>query len=400
MPVFAYTGRGAGKRVRGAIEAPDRTAALGELRRRAVLVTRIEEKAPGRRHRSASRGGVKARELAVFARQLSTMIDAGLPLVQGLAILAEQGESRILRRVTVEVARSVQTGSTLADAMKRHPRTFDDLFTNLVAAGEAGGILDVILRRLSSYIEKAAALQRKVKAALVYPATVIGVAAIVVTFMLTFVVPTFARMFATAGTELPAATRAVLWLSDCVRSWLLLIVAGMAGATLGLRRWRRTERGRAALDGLVLRLPGIGELARKAAVARFARTLGTLVASGVPIVEGLRITAGATGNAVVERAILHSRRAVIGGRTLAEPLRASAVFPIMAAQMIAVGEHTGALDSMLGKIADFYEDEVDTAVGALTALIEPLMIVILGLVIGGLVMAMYLPIFKMVTLVG
>jgi len=297
------------------------------------------------------------------------------------------------------VARQVEAGSTLADALRRHPRTFDDLFTNLVQVGETGGILDTVLQRLSQYIEKAAALKRKVKAAMIYPATIIGVAFLVVIFMLTFVIPTFAAMFKGLGAELPLPTQIVLWLSDFVRGYILLIIAAIAGAVYMLRRYYKTENGKSAIDALLLKLPIFGTLIRKVAVARFTRTFGTLVSSGVPILEGLRITARTAGNKVVEKAVMQCRAAVTAGKTLAEPLKASGVFPPMVTQMISVGEQTGALDAMLGKIADFYDDEVDTAVGALTALLEPLMIVILGVIIGGLVVAMYLPIFRLVTLI-
>jgi len=319
--------------------------------------------------------------------------------VQCLNLLAEQRDQKTLRGAPANVARQDEAGSTLADALRRHPRTFDDLFTNLVQVGETGGILDTVLQRLSQYIEKAAALKRKVKAAMIYPATIIGVAFLVVIFMLTFVIPTFAAMFKGLGAELPLPTQIVLWLSDFVRGYILLIIAAIAGAVYMLRRYYKTENGKSAIDALLLKLPIFGTLIRKVAVARFTRTFGTLVSSGVPILEGLRITARTAGNKVVEKAVMQCRAAVTAGKTLAEPLKASGVFPPMVTQMISVGEQTGALDAMLGKIADFYDDEVDTAVGALTALLEPLMIVILGVIIGGLVVAMYLPIFRLVTLI-
>jgi type IV pilus assembly protein PilC len=382
----------------GEIEASDRSAAVGELRRRAILVTKIVEKSAPRVTFKFG-GKVSDKEMAIFTRQFSTMIDAGLPLVQCLNILAEQSDSKTLRSVTGQVARNVEAGSTLADALRRHPRTFDDLFTNLVEVGEAGGILDVVLQRLSAYIEKAAALKRKVKAAMVYPSAIIGVAIMVVIFMLTFVIPTFAQMFKDLGADLPLPTKLVLWLSTFVRTYILLIIAAMVGCVLALRSYYRTEGGRATIDALMLKLPIFGTLIRKVAVARFTRTLGTLVQSGVPILDGLRITARTAGNKVVEKAVLQCRAAVTEGKTLAEPLRVSGVFPPMVTQMISVGEQTGALDAMLSKIADFYDDEVDTAVSTLTSLLEPIMIVFLGVVVGGLVVAMYLPIFKLVTLV-
>ena len=398
MPVFSYRGRGARGLTTGEVEAPDRMAAVGELRNRAILVTKIEEKAGGKTVVKLG-GKVNDREMAIFTRQFSTMIDAGLPLVQCLNILADQSESKTLRAVTANVARQVEAGATLAESLRRHPRIFDDLFTNLVQVGEAGGILDVVLQRLSVYIEKAAALKRKVKAAMVYPSTIIGVAFLIVIFMLTFVIPTFATMFKNLGADLPLPTQIVLWMSDFVRGYIIFIILGVMGAVYLLRRYYRTENGKSTIDALLLKLPVFGTLIRKVAVARFTRTFGTLVSSGVPILEGLRITARTAGNKVVEKAVMQCRAAVTAGKTLAEPLKTSGVFPPMVTQMIAVGEQTGALDAMLNKIADFYDDEVDTAVGALTALLEPLMIVILGVIIGGLVVAMYLPIFRLVTLI-
>jgi type IV pilus assembly protein PilC len=301
--------------------------------------------------------------------------------------------------VISRAARDVESGSTLAEALRRHPKAFDDLFTSMVEVGESGGILDVVLQRLSVYIEKAAALKRKIKAAMIYPLTIVGVAVVVVAFMLTFVIPVFAKMFQGLGADLPLPTKIVVWLSDFVRRFILLIAAGLVAIVLGIRAFYKTEAGRSTIDALLLKLPIFGMLIRKVAVARFTRTLGTLVSSGVPILEGLRITARTAGNKVVEQAVMATRDSVTAGKTLTEPLKASTIFPPMVTQMISVGEQTGALDAMLGKIADFYDDEVDTAVGALTALLEPLMIVFLGVVIGGMVVAMYLPIFKLVTLV-
>ncbi len=398
MPVFAYVGRGTRGTISGEIEAPDRTAAVGALRNRSILVTKITEKAGGKAPAKLS-GSVNDREMAIYTRQFSTMIDAGLPLVQCLNILAEQSDSKVLRGVTSNVARNVEAGSTLAEALARHPKIFNDLFVNLVAVGEAGGILDVVLQRLSVYIEKAAALKRKIKAAMVYPLTIVGVAFLVVLFMLTFVIPTFATMFKGLGAELPLPTQIVLWLSDFVRDWFIFIIIGAAGVVFAIRSYYKTEQGKSTIDAMLLKIPVFGTLIRKVAVARFTRTLGTLVSAGVPILEGLRITARTAGNKVVEKAVLQCRAAVTAGKTLAEPLRNSAVFPPMVTQMINVGEQTGALDAMLSKIADFYDDEVDTAVSALTALLEPLMIVFLGVIIGGMVVAMYLPIFRLVTLI-
>jgi type IV pilus assembly protein PilC len=398
MAVFTYQGRGTGGTTTGEIEAQDRMTAVGELRKRAILVTKINEKSGGKTAAKAG-GKVKDKDMAIFTRQFSTMIDAGLPLVQCLNILSEQSESQNLRDVTGRVARSVEQGSTLAEALRRNPRTFDDLFVNLVEVGETGGILDTVFQRLAAYIEKAAALKRKVKGAMIYPLSIMGVAGMVVVFMLTFVIPTFTKMFKDLGADLPLPTQIVVWISDFMRTYILLLIAGAVGAFFALRAYYRSEKGRSLIDALLLKLPVIGTLIRKIAVARFTRTLGTLVSSGVPILEGLRITARTAGNKVVEKAVMQCRAAVTQGKTLAEPLKASGVFPPMVIQMISVGEQTGALDAMLSKIADFYDDEVDTAVGALTALLEPLMIVVLGITVGGLVVAMYLPIFKLVTLV-
>jgi len=398
MAVFAYQGRSAVGLQRGEIEAVDRTAAVGELRQRSILVTKITEKA-GPRGASKRGGKVKDKQMAVFTRQFSTMIDAGLPLVQCLNILAEQSESGNLRRVTSNVARTVESGSTLAESLRKHPRTFDDLYTNMVEVGESGGILDVVLQRLAVYIEKAASLRRKVKSAMVYPASIVSVAFMVIVFMLTFVIPTFAKMFKDLGGELPLPTQIVIGLSEFVRSYFALLLAGMSGGLFALRAYYRTENGKSIIDGLLLKVPVLGPLIRKVAVARFTRTLGTMVQSGVPLLEALRITATTAGNKVIEKAVLQCRNAVTEGKTLTEPLKVSGVFPPMVTQMIAVGEQTGALDAMLSKIADFYDDEVNSAISTLTALLEPVMIVFLGVVIGGLVVAMYLPIFRLVTLI-
>jgi type IV pilus assembly protein PilC len=399
MAMFAYQGRSAAGVQRGEIEAADRMSAVGELRRRSILVTQISEKSATGKAQVRIGSKVKDKDLAIYTRQFSTMIDAGLPLVHCLNILAEQSESKNLRAVTSSVARNVEQGGTLADSLRKHPRTFDDLFTNMVEVGETGGILDIVLQRLSVYIEKAAALKRKVKGALVYPASILSVAFLVIVFMLTFVIPAFAAMFKDLGAELPMPTRIVIWLSDFVRSYILIIAAALVGCVFAFRAYYRTENGKSIIDALLLKVPIFGTIFRKVAVARLTRTLGTLVQSGVPILEGLRITATTAGNKVVEKAVLQCRVSVTEGKTLADPLKASGVFPPMVTQMISVGEQTGALDSMLSKIADFYDDEVDTAVNTLMSLLEPIMIVLLGGVVGGLVVAMYLPIFKLVTLI-
>ena len=404
MTVYAYRGRTGAGAVAGELEATDRMAAVAQLRSRGVVATAVQEK-------KAKTGGftfsfaktfggrVSDKDMAIYTRQFSTMVDAGLPIAQCLTILGEQSESKTLREVTTNIAHDVEGGATLADSFRKFPKTFDDLFTNMIQVGESGGVLDVVLQRLSGYIEKAAALKRKVKSAMVYPATIISVAVLVIIFMMTFVIPTFASMFRNMGAELPLPTKIVLMISDFTRQYVLFILAAMAGFVFAFRKYYSTDQGSQVIDALLLKVPIIGMLIRKVAVARFTRTLGTLISSGVPILEGLRITARSAGNRVVEKAVMSARAAVTAGRTLAEPLRASPVFPPMVVHMISVGENTGALDQMLGKIADFYDDEVDAAVTALTSLLEPLMIVFLGVIVGGLVVAMYLPIFRMVTLI-
>jgi type IV pilus assembly protein PilC len=402
MSVFAYRGRTPAGVITGELEADDRMAVVAQLRSKGVVATAVEERKPRagvmaslrRRARKA-----KDKHLAIYTRQFSTMIDAGLPIVQCLTILSEQSESKVLRSVTTTIARDVEGGSTLADAFRKYPRTFDDLYTNMLQVGEAAGVLDTVLQRLSTYIEKAASLKRKVKSAMVYPLTIISVAILVIIFMMTFVIPTFAQLFAGLGAELPLPTKIVLWMSNFTRRYVLLILAAIVAFVFGVRACYRTDRGSMLIDRFMLKIPVAGVLVRKVAVARFTRTLGTLMAAGVPILEGLRITARSAGNRVVETAVMEARNAVTAGRSLSEPLRSAPIFPPMVVHMISVGESTGALDQMLSKIADFYDDEVDTAVGALMSLLEPVMIVILGVIIGGLVVAMYLPIFRMVTLV-
>jgi type IV pilus assembly protein PilC len=403
VAVYAYRGRSAGAAVAGEVEADDRPSAVAQLRAKGVVATSVQERtsswAPGLAFVRSSGRKAKDKHLAVYTRQFSTMIDAGLPIVQCLTILSEQSDSRVLRSVTATIARDVQGGSTLADAYRKHPRTFSDLYVNMLQAGEAAGILDVVLQRLATYIEKAASLKRKVKSAMVYPTTIISIAILVIIFMMTFVIPTFSKMFAQLGAELPIPTQIVLAMSDFTQRYVLLIVAGLVGFAFGFRALYRTDRGSRVIDPLLLQIPVVGMLIRKVSVARFTRTLGTLVAAGVPILEGLRITARSAGNRAVEMAVMRARDAVTAGRPLSEPLRDAPVFPSMVVHMISVGESTGSLDQMLSKIADFYDDEVDGAVSALMSLLEPVMIVILGVIIGGLVIALYLPIFKIVTLI-
>jgi len=401
MSVFAYRGWSSGAVVSGELEADNRMAAVAQLRDRGVVATAVQER------RARAGGGftlfrryrAKDKHLAVYTRQFSTMIDAGLPIVQCLSILGEQSESPVLRPITAAIARDVEEGSTLGDAFRKYPRTFDDLFINMVQVGEAGGVLDVVLQRLASYIEKAASLKRKVKSALVYPLTIISVAILVIIFMMTFVIPTFSKMFAGLGADLPLPTKIVVWMSDFTRRYILFILAGLIGLVFAFRAYYRTQQGSMVIDRLMLKVPVIGVLVQKVAVARFSRTLGTLISSGVPILEGLRITARSAGNRVVEKVVMEARDNVTAGRPLSEPLRGASVFPPMVVHMISVGESTGSVDQMLSKVADFYDDEVDTAVGTLMSLLEPVMIVILGVIIGGLVVALYLPIFKIVTLI-
>jgi type IV pilus assembly protein PilC len=402
MAVYAYRGRSGAAAVNGEIEADSRPAAVAALRAKGVVATAVEErkaKAAAAATTQKLGGSVKAKELAIYTRQFSTMVDAGLPIAQCLQILSEQSESKVLRDVTAKIANDVQGGATLAESFGKYPKTFDNLFVNMLAVGESGGVLDVCLQRLSTYIEKAAKLKGQVKSAMVYPITIISVACLVIIFMMVFVLPTFANMFKSMGAELPLPTKIVMWMSDFTRKYILLMLGAAAAGIYGLKRYYGTDKGSTVIDTFALKVPVIGMLIRKVAVARFTRTLGTLISSGVPILEGLLITARSAGNRVVERAVLQARQHVTAGGTLAEPLKATPVFPPMVVHMISVGENTGALDAMLSKIADFYDDEVDSAVTALTSLLEPMMIVFLGVVVGGIVVAMYLPIFKLVTLV-
>ena len=402
MAVFAYRGRSGAAAVNGEIEADSRPAAVLALRAKGVVATAVEErKAKAAAAASTPRlgGSVKAKDLAIYTRQFSTMVDAGLPIAQCLQILSEQSESKVLRDATARIASDVQGGATLAESFSKYPKAFDNLFVNMLAVGESGGVLDVCLQRLSTYIEKAAKLKRQVKSAMVYPITIISVACLVIIFMMVFVLPTFANMFKSMGAELPLPTKIVIWMSDMTRKYILLMLAAAGTAIYALKRYYNTDQGSMAIDTFMLKVPVIGMLIRKIAVARFTRTLGTLISSGVPILEGLMITARAAGNRVVEKSVMQARQHVTAGGTLAEPLKSSPVFPAMVVHMISVGENTGALDAMLNKIADFYDEEVDAAVAALTSLLEPMMIVFLGVSVGGIVIAMYLPIFKMVTLI-
>jgi type IV pilus assembly protein PilC len=397
MPVFTYRGTNrSGNSVAGEMNAPSKTEAQSQLRRQQITPTKMSEK--GKEFNLPTFGsGVKAKELAVFTRQFSVMIDAGLPLVQCLEILASQQENKTFQKVLAGTRASVEGGSTLSAAMKQYPKVFDPLYSNMVEAGETGGILDTILQRLSTYIEKNVKLQAAVKSALIYPVGVLTVAGAVITLLLWKVVPIFATLFAGLGVDLPLPTKIVIALSNFIGSIFgLLIVVGLVGSIIGLKIWYGTPQGRFILDTIVLKLPILGMVMRKIAVARFTRTLGTLISSGVPILESLDITAKTSGNAVVERALFKVRKALEEGKSLTDPLKESGVFPGMVTQMIAVGEQTGAMDAMLQKIADFYEDEVDAAVKDLLTALEPIMIVFLGVVVGGVVISMYLPLFSLI----
>jgi type IV pilus assembly protein PilC len=397
MPDYTYRGTNrAGASVSGVMQATSKAELQNLLRRQQITPTKMSEK--GKEFNLPTfGGGVNSKELAIFTRQFSVMIDAGLPLVQCLEILASQQENQTFQKVLGGTRGSVEGGATLSAAMRQYPKVFDALYVNMVEAGETGGILDTILQRLSTYIEKNVKLQRAVKSALVYPVGVLTVAAAVITLLLWKVVPIFATLFAGLGVDLPLPTKIVIALSNFVGSIFgLLVVVAIIGIGVGLKVWYGTEQGRYAIDATILRLPVLGILMRKIAVARFTRTLGTLISSGVPILEGLDITAKTAGNAVVERALRKVRRSLEEGKSLTEPLKDSEVFPGMVTQMIAVGEQTGAMDAMLQKIADFYEEEVDAAVKDLLTALEPVMIVFLGLVVGGVVISMYLPLFSLI----
>ncbi len=401
MPTFAYSGRSrTGEVVKGERVADTVEGAVAALRREQVLVTKItpvkgKTDAPARKGRKGK--AVAARNLAIFTRQFSVMIDAGLPLVQCLEILGSQEEDKTFAQVILQTRGDVESGASLADAMRKHPNAFDGLFVNMVAAGEAGGILDTILKRLAVYIEKNVKLKSQVKSAMIYPIAVISIAVIVVAAILWKVIPTFAALFAGLGAELPLPTLVVIWMSNTLVRFLPFLVVGFIALVYALRQYYATEGGRRAIDRLLLKAPVIGLILRKIAVARFCRTLSTLISSGVPILDGLDITARTAGNAIVEDAILATRRSIERGETIAAPLKETGVFPPMVSQMIGVGEATGALDAMLAKIADFYEEEVDTAVAGLLTLLEPLMIAFLGGVVGGIVIAMYMPIFDLIS---
>jgi len=404
MPTFAYSGRTrAGQTVSGERAADNMDAAVAALRREQINVTRITPakaaKAETAKKEKAGKTGkkVSAKSLAVFVRQFSVMIDAGLPLVQCLEILAANQENQIFQKCLTGVRTTVEGGSTLSNAMRQYPKIFDDLTTNMIEAGEAGGILDTILQRLALYVEKAVKLKSAVKSALIYPTSVISIACLVVGCLLKFVVPIFANMFSSMGVDLPLPTKIVIGLSNFVGRFWWLIFVSMILTFFGIKYMRKDPKGRYIFDKMLLNLPVLGTVLRKIAVARFTRTLGTLITSGVPILEGLSITARTSGNAVLEDALMKVRKAVEEGRTIVDPLKESGVFPNMVTQMIGVGEATGAMDAMLQKIADFYEDEVDAATKDMLTLLEPIMIGFLGIAVGGIVVSLYMPLFSMIS---
>lgn len=403
MEVYVWEGRSRkGTIERGEIEAANEAVVRSILRRQQIQAIKIQVK-PKDIFKAITlfkRRRVKEKDIVVFTRQFATMIDAGLPLVQCLEILASQQPNATFKEVLLKVKGDVEAGSTFADALRKHPNIFNDLFCNLVAAGEAGGILDTILNRLANYIEKSMNLKKKVKGAMVYPATVLAIALLVAAGMLIFVIPVFQKMFADMGGTLPAFTQLVINLSELLRRYFVVIIAVLILFVFLFRRYYRTESGREAVDNSLLKFPIFGELIRKVAIAKFTRTLSTMLSSGVPILESLDIVAKTAGNKIIEKAILKTKLSIGEGKTIAEPLAASNIFPPMVVQMISVGESTGALDSMLSKVADFYDDEVDAAVAALTSLLEPLLMVFLGGTIGALVIAMYLPIFQMASILG
>ncbi len=400
MPSYEWKGRDRnGNTQSGVLIADSKDAVIAALRRQQIVVTTVKEKG---KEIALPRlgGGIKSKDIAVFTRQFSVMIDAGLPLVQCLDILGQQQENKGFQKVVLQVRQDVEAGASLAESMRKHPQAFDDLYVNMVAAGEAGGILDTILQRLAIYIEKAVKLRTQVRSAMIYPVAVISIAIIVVYIILWKVIPVFASLFQGLGADLPFLTLWVVAASKFIGRFWWLIMIVVAASIIGLRQYYRTETGRYQIDALLLRAPVLGIILRKIAIARFCRTLGTLLSSGVAILESLEITARTSGNAVIEEAILKVRKAVEEGKTLADPLARTEQFPPMVCQMIGVGEQTGAMDTMLSKIADFYEDEVDAAVEGMMKLIEPIMIAFLGIVIGTIVVAMYLPLFTLISKIG
>jgi type IV pilus assembly protein PilC len=400
MPVFEYTARNLkGDLEKGQVDLASRDDVIAHLRRNRLVVVQVRQ-APAQLNLGGMfKPGVKTRDVVIFTRQFATMINAGLPLVQALDILAQQTENKVLGDVTRQVVYDVESGQTLADALRKHPKAFTDLYVNMVAAGEAGGILDTILQRLAEFLEKNDAIVRKVKGAMVYPAVIMSVAVIAIAVLLIFVIPTFQNMFASVNLDLPLPTRIVIGMSRILQHYWWAILGVIGFGVFAINRYYKTAAGRLQIDALLLRFPVLGDVLRKSAVSRFTRTLGTLISSGVSILDGLEITARTAGNMVIHNAVMESRQSIAGGDTIAAPLQRSKVFPPMVISMIAVGEQTGGLDEMLSKIADFYDEEVDAAVSTLLSLMEPVMIVVLGVIVGGMVVAMYLPIFDMVNAV-
>ncbi|NUO38530.1 MAG: type II secretion system F family protein [Gemmatimonadaceae bacterium] len=400
MPAFTYTARALNGDLKTAtIEAPNRDEVIAQLRKQRLNVVKIDEKKEAEKAKQKKAGKISMRDIVIFTRQFSTMINAGLPLVQALDILAKQSENKALKDVTLSVVFDVESGHTVADALRKHPKAFSDLYVNMVAAGEAGGILDTILMRLATFMEKNDALVRKVKGAMIYPGVIMSVAAIAIVVLLIFVIPTFEKMFASVGLALPLPTRIVIGMSKFLQGYWYICIGAIYGAFFAFKKYYATNDGKLVIDRLMLKAPVLGDVLRKSSVSRFTRTLGTLIGSGVSILEGLEITAKTAGNRVISDAIMESRASIAGGETIAAPLQKSQVFPPMVISMIAVGEQTGGLDEMLSKIADFYDEEVDAAVSGLLSMMEPLMIVFLGVVVGGMVVAMYLPIFDMINAV-
>ncbi|MBA2848010.1 type IV pilus assembly protein PilC [Thermosulfuriphilus ammonigenes] len=395
MAVYVWVGKGPdGSKKKGEMEAPDERLVRLHLRRLKITPIKIKPKSKGLTdYIPFLRPKVKAKELVVFTRQLATMINAGLPLVQALDALAHQQENKTFKEIIQNIKADVEGGLSLTEALKKH-KCFDNLYTNMVQAGEMGGNLDEVLMRLATYMEKSLKLKKKIKGALTYPAIVVSISVIVVTIILLFVIPVFEKMFSDFGKALPLPTQIVIAISNFVKNYILAIIGGIILGSMALKRYYATEKGRRQIDALILRVPVFGPLIRKVAVAKFARTLGTLINSGVSIIEALKVAAATAGNKVVEEAILNVRANITEGRSIADPLEESGIFPHMVVQMVAVGESTGALDTMLNKVAEFFEDEVDATVEALTSMIEPFMIVFLGGTIGGIIVAMYLPIFQ------
>jgi type IV pilus assembly protein PilC len=401
MPAFTYTARALNGDLKTAtIDAPNRDEVVAQLRKQRLNVVKIDEAKSAANTTKKKAGKISMRDIVIFTRQFSTMINAGLPLVQALDILAKQSENKALKDVTLAVVFDVESGHTVADALRKHPKAFSELYVNMVAAGEAGGILDTILMRLATFMEKNDALVRKVKGAMIYPGVIMSVAVIAITVLLVFVIPVFQNMFSSVNMALPLPTRIVIGASYFLKSYWWAVGAGLFGLSTMLKKYYATSAGKLTIDKLLLKMPVLGDVLRKSAVSRFTRTLGTLISSGVSILDGLEITAKTAGNRVIQDAIMESRASIAGGETISAPLKKSQVFPPMVISMIAVGEQTGGLDEMLTKIADFYDEEVDAAVSGLLALMEPMMIVFLGVVVGGMVVSMYLPIFDMVNAAG